>query len=445
MLGYQPGELLYRDWQLTVHSQDVEKIVAGHKRMLIDGRVEAEVLGVRKDNTTFWKQIVMVKADDEKGQWSGHYCFIKDITERKRAEEALSESEAKLEEAQRIAHVGYWENDLDADRITWSEETLRILGLRPGESYPTLTEFREKIHPEDRQIQAEASNRAQRGEGPYDVEYRVIRPDGEVRTLHSVGNVIRDDSGRPRRAFGVVQDVTERRRSEEALREYAQRLQVLSRSVVEVQEEERHHLARELHDEIGQVLSAVSVNLQALKAESDDAGGPRLDESIRIVHHATEQVRDLSMDLRPLMLDQLGLVSTIRWYADRQAQRSDFALEFVMDSSGDRFPADLEIALYRVVQEALTNVCRHADARHVRLELRQSDEEVRLVIHDDGVGFDVAAAQKKGSRGESFGVFGMRERVELFGGQIEIESKSGQGTAIHVRFPIPSTPLHPRE
>ena len=257
------------------------------------------------------------------------------------------------------------------------------------------------IHPEDLQVQAEATARAQRGEAPYDVEYRVIRPDGEVRTVHSIGEVIRDASGRPCRAFGVVQDITDRKRAEEAQRQYGQRLQILSRRVVEVQEEERRHLARELHDEIGQILSAVSVNLQALKEVSDDAGGPRLEESINIVHRATEQVRNLSIDLRPLMLDDLGLVSTIRWYAAQQAQRSGFALDFVVDSSGVRLPTDLEIALYRVIQEALTNVSRHANARHVWLELHQSDEDVRLVIRDDGVGFDVAAIRAAGcSRGK---------------------------------------------
>jgi two-component system cell cycle sensor histidine kinase/response regulator CckA len=129
----------------------------------------------------------------------------------------LADSEAKLEEAQRIAHVGYWDNDLDADRISWSDETYRILGLNPGEIAPTLADLRERIHPDDREVQAQATARAKAGDGRYEVEYRVVRPGGEVRSIHSVGEVIRDASGRPRRAFGVVQDVTERKRSSEAL------------------------------------------------------------------------------------------------------------------------------------------------------------------------------------------------------------------------------------
>jgi PAS domain S-box-containing protein len=132
---------------------------------------------------------------------------------------SLRASAAKLDEAQRIAHVGYWENDLDTDRITWSDETYRILGLRPRETPATESEFLGRIHPEDRERHAEVAAKAKRGEAKYDLEYRVVRPNGEARTVHSVGDVIRDDSGRARRAFGVVQDITERKRTERALTE----------------------------------------------------------------------------------------------------------------------------------------------------------------------------------------------------------------------------------
>ncbi|MDB4898620.1 MAG: Histidine kinase, partial [Gemmatimonadetes bacterium] len=129
---------------------------------------------------------------------------------------SLRESEARLDEAARIAHVGYWENDIAANRIAWSAETYRILGVRAGEAPPTQRDFEERIHPEDRALQATATARAQRGDGRYEAEYRIIRPDGEVRTIYSVGDVLRDSSGRPRRAFGVVQDITERMRAERA-------------------------------------------------------------------------------------------------------------------------------------------------------------------------------------------------------------------------------------
>ncbi len=236
---------------------------------------------------------------------------------------------------------------------------------------------------------------------------------------------------------------TERVQTEIALRKYAKQLRDLSKHFVDVQEEERRHLARELHDEIGQVLSAVSVNLQALNEVIDVKSRSRLDESIEIVDRAITQVRNLSLDLRPSMLDDLGLISTLRWYADRHAQRAGLRLEFVADATGDRLPAELEIASYRVVQEALTNIVRHAKATHVRLELHQCDAALRLVIHDDGIGFDVTAVREGAAHGVSFGVLGMRERVELIGGQIEIDSKHDHGTTIHVSIPIAANSVAP--
>jgi PAS domain S-box-containing protein len=142
---------------------------------------------------------------------------VMDITEKKNAEEALRASEAKLEEAQRIAHVGYWERDVNTDLINWSDETYRIFGKQPQESIVRLSDLAKWIHPEDREIMGCAVDKALRGEQRYNVEYRVIRPNGEVRFVHSSGDVIKDESGRPLRMFGTVQDITDRKRAEEAL------------------------------------------------------------------------------------------------------------------------------------------------------------------------------------------------------------------------------------
>jgi PAS domain S-box-containing protein len=147
-----------------------------------------------------------------------------EVAERKRGEAALRESERRLAEAQRIAHVGYWENDLVADRITFSDETYRILGLTPDGRPLTLSDLEELIHPEDRAIQADVTARARRGEARYDVVHRVVRLGGEVRYVHSVADIFQDEAGRPRKAVGAMMDVTERKRSEEQVREAQQRL-----------------------------------------------------------------------------------------------------------------------------------------------------------------------------------------------------------------------------
>jgi PAS domain S-box-containing protein len=215
------------------------------------------------------------------------------------------------------------------------------------------------------------------------------------------------------------------------------RLQILSRQLVEVQEAERRSLARELHDEIGQALTLVKINLQAALRSPDPMPAPHLAESIGIVDRTLQQVRKLSLDLRPSLLDDLGLVPALRWYVDRQGQLGGFTAQFAGDPLEERLPPEVEIACFRIVQEALTNVMRHAGARQVRVELRRGQEELRLTICDDGEGFDVPAAWAGAVRGESLGLLSMEERVQLLGGRIEFESEPGQGTEIRVCLPAP--------
>lgn len=224
----------------------------------------------------------------------------------------------------------------------------------------------------------------------------------------------------------------------EQVRDGHERLQTLSRRLLEGQEVERRTIARELHDEIGQALTAVKINLQAMQHTLDVAMlGVHLEESIEIVNRALQQVRNLSLDLRPSILDDLGLVAALRWYLDRQARLGGFAAKFTADLEEEtRLPPDLETVCFRVGQEALTNVVRHAQAHKVRVALQQRDVALYLVIRDDGVGFDVRAAQARAMQGMSLGLLGMYERVTLAGGQIEITSAPEDGTEVWVRFPL---------
>jgi signal transduction histidine kinase len=238
-------------------------------------------------------------------------------------------------------------------------------------------------------------------------------------------------------------DITDRKRTEEALHASAARLKLVSRRMVDVQEQERGQLARELHDEIGQVLSAISVNLHSVKSVCDAAALSRIDESIDIVDRATRQVHNLSLDLRPRMLDDLGLVATVRWYADRQAQRAGFAVHFEIESSAARLPVELTVACFRVVQEALTNIVRHARARNVWIDLRQSDDEVDLAVRDDGAGFEIEDTRRNAVKDEHSGLLGIEERVELLGGRSDIRSQLGDGTSVHVWFPTALAPSRP--
>ncbi|MEM2126061.1 MAG: GAF domain-containing protein [Candidatus Methanosuratincola sp.] len=214
-------------------------------------------------------------------------------------------------------------------------------------------------------------------------------------------------------------------------------LQMLSQQLLEAQERERRHIARELHDEIGQALTAVKVNLQSVKrlTESSELTSP-LNDSIGLVERTLQQVRDLSLDLRPSLLDDLGVVSALRWYIDRQAQRAGFEARFVTNLPEKRLPSDLETTCFRVVQEALTNILRHAQATEVWIELRQEETTLVLSIRDNGIGFDVETVVQNASGDLGLGILGMKERVQLIGGEINIQSTQPHGTEVLVKFPI---------
>ena len=347
--------------------------------------------------------------------------------ERERALEKLKQSERRLAEAQQVAHIGSWERDLRTNQVTWSDELYRLFGLQAHEGDLSYQQFLNLVLPQDVdriRVLVDEAIRERRG---FSCDYRITRADGSVRVLHDRGSVILNEEGEPIRLVGTAQDVTELRQAEQALQEYAARLQALSRRLLEVQEAERRHLARELHDEFGQVLAAITLHLHAARGLAGEAALPRLDECATLLQQAGEQVRSLALELRPTMLDTLGLEATLRWLAEQHQQRTGCEVQVVGHLSGAPPSPDMAIACFRVAQEALTNVVRHAAARHVWIELSQSESVLELVVRDDGVGFEVAPAQEQAARRGSLGLLGMAERVQLLGGALQVESEPGRG------------------
>lgn len=218
----------------------------------------------------------------------------------------------------------------------------------------------------------------------------------------------------------------ERARLIETVRAGRSRLKALSARLLTAQEEERRRLAVELHDELGQVLTAVKINLQSPRSGN-------LANAIASVDEAMERVRGLALDLHPSVLDDLGLPAALRWYTDRFARDTGIEVHFSADAA-DRLDGLLETACFRVAQEALTNVMRHAQARQVWVDLHLGPGGTEVKIRDDGIGFDVSAARERVSAGASLGLLGMEERVSPFAGELEVQSAPGQGTEIVARF-----------
>lgn len=210
---------------------------------------------------------------------------------------------------------------------------------------------------------------------------------------------------------------------------------LVSQRLLLAQERERRRIARVLHDDLGQLLTAIRLNLQRQVSASD----PTIrDDSVALVDEALARVRALSLELRPSVLDDLGLGAAIQWYAHRSAGRGGYDVTVNNAVGEERFPEAIETAAYRVVQEALTNVARHAGARHVRIGLEHIDRALEVHVRDDGCGFDVDAAVAGAQAGESLGLLDMRETAMMAGGRLGITSVLGRGTNVSVRFPLPS-------
>jgi signal transduction histidine kinase len=228
--------------------------------------------------------------------------------------------------------------------------------------------------------------------------------------------------------------------SDDQLMRSREQLQTLSRRLITAQETERQRIARELHDEIGGSLSAIKMNLQSLRRT---VGVPalvaQLHESIEVVEQTLRRVRDLSVALRPSLLDDLGLVPALRWYVDRQSQRGGLRCTFEADEAIEP-PAEVQTASFRIAQEALTNVVRHAGARSVDVGLRRAGDCLELTVTDDGRGFDVKLAVGRIGADASLGLLGMRERARLLGGRVTIESTLRKGTTVRARIPLAGVP-----
>ncbi len=226
----------------------------------------------------------------------------------------------------------------------------------------------------------------------------------------------------------VLATSIEQKRAAGELHEKREQLQALSRQLIEAQEAERRAIARELHDDFGQVLTAIKLNLMMRPGEEA--------ESISLVDGAIARMRDLAQDLRPPMLDELGLAASLQWYLEREARRAGLELKLEIAPHVTRLPPTVATTSFRVVQEAFTNVIRHAKARHVEVELGIAGDELQLVVRDDGRGFEVSEAQRRARRGESQGLLSMQERAALAGGELVIDSSPGSGTAVRARFPL---------
>ncbi len=463
IFGYSEQEVIGK----TLLELGLVPDVTARERILAELLEHRSVRGIELELTTKSKGRRIFLSNMDVVEIQGESYILQtdqDITETKQTLLSLRESEERFRAILRQAAAGIVRKDTVGTLLFVNDEFCRMIGYSAAE---LVTEGRtcwDLTHPDDLEENQSNFNRMIRDGMPFQMERRLIRKDGSILWCNLSVAPVLDASGNAVSAVGVEVDITARKQVEASLRQLnlelesrveertaelnamnqalqksRRRLQILSQRLVQVQEEERRSLARELHDQVGQSLIALNLNLTIIQGELargySEQLGVRLANSIQLVTQVIKLVRDVMSNLRPTQLDDYGLKSALETYISEFQARYGFPVHFEKpDSSIPRLENSLEITLLRISQEALTNVARHAQASQAVLSLRLDEKQVYLTIEDDGIGIPSLEAAK---RPRSHGLKIMQERAEALEGTLNVNSAPGKGTKIEVAIPLP--------
>ena len=349
-----------------------------------------------------------------------------DITERKQTEEALQKNEQEFSLVFEVARIGWWVWNEETGHVISSEGTKAVLGL-PADQEISLQTFLNSAHPEDRDEVCRTWQESLAAGTLYFVEHQVLLPDGTVRWVESRGHTYSRPRGGARQLIGVCMDITERKRSEEALRRLGGRL-------IEAQEEERIRIARELHDDICQRLALLEIELERIKYDPDLqrlAMQYDMDRLTQFTKEIGSDLQSLSHELHSSKLEILGTAAAMKSFCADFSRQHNLEIEFTSNNVPLPLSREISIGLYRVLQEALHNALKHSNMRHFAAQLRGENGSVELLVRDFGIGFDPGTA----TRGRGLGLISMRERINLLNGTLSIESRPMRGTTIRAVVP----------
>jgi PAS domain S-box-containing protein len=430
--GYSCAEQIVGRKVADFLSPDVHHLFSSYlQKVLSEGRAR----GLMKVRTRGGEEIILEYDNSLRKEGLDEpvvRCIGRNVTEQKRAERALRESEERFRTMANAAPVMIWMSGPDARCTFFNQRWLDFSG-RPMEQQ-VGNGWIESIHPDDRSYRMEAYLRAFKARKSFEMEYRLRRADGEYRWILDIGTPRFEPYNTFAGYIGSCSDVTELKHAEEQLRQLSGRL-------ITLQEEERQRISRDLHGTTGSGLTALIANL-ALVRRSAGALEPRarkaLIESLDLARQCVREIRTLCYLLHPPLLDELGLVSALRWYADGFAKRSGVRVDLDVPAKLDRLPCDTETALFRIVQEGLTNIQLHSGSPTARIRITCQANEIVLILQDRGRGI---RARLLGSSADSIGrlgvgIAGMRERVRQLGGRMEINT-STKGTTIKAVLPVP--------
>ena len=439
LLGYPPEQWYEKNfWTSHIHADDRDfatNFCETSSKTL--SNFEFDYRMIAADGRVVWLHDV-VAVVTESGTPRLLRGFMMDITDRKRAEEALREAhdqlearvetrtqelrltESRLNEAQRMAKIGSWDWNLVTREGWWSEERYRIAGRDPEAFTPAEESFLETVHPEDRQRMRQVMDDAADARVPYSEEYRIVLPDGSVKNVHSHGQVFLDEEGRPVRTAGTAQDITERVE--------------LEREVVAAGERERRHIGQDLHDGLGQELTGVSLALQALSRELERERSAHV-QTVRnltvMTRNMIEETRGFARQLAPIFSADLGLCAALGSLVEEVNEPTDVNCHAYYSYDDDIHDPEIATPLYRIAQESINNALKHSGAQNIELRYGRDGDSLFLEILDDGTGIPA-----RESRVEGMGLRGMHYRARMLQGRLEVGLRGRGGTRVLCSCPF---------
>ena len=374
------------------------------------------------------------------------YLVLRRTSRRRRlAAEAQRLSQQRFESVALATTQAIWDLNLETKVVWWSEGMQKLFGYRPEDVSSQFDWWLQRVHPEDRDRVTSSILKIVESGGPnWSGEYRFRRKDETYASVLDRGFIIRHAVNNPVRLVGGLSDVSEQRMAEKALANYREQLRALAARLQTGREEERANVAREIHDDLGQTLTAIKLNLdwvesQIGKQEDQASFNPLLDrvvESTEMIEAAILSVQRIATDLRPVLLDSLGLAEALSEESRQFQQRSGIACEPQLPDDELKLPPQVSIAVFRVFQEALTNVARHSKATHVKIFLGTENDKVVLRLSDNGLGIRPEAICDP----RSLGLLGMIERAADLGGRVSFEPETPQGTRVTLQLPLKQNP-----
>lgn len=440
IMGYEPEELSGKFLYDYVHDDDINKVkkeLAGlAKRQTKKNVTEFRVK--HKDGSWLYLESIAKNVSEIRGG-PGVIVNSRDVTERYKAHQKLKKNQNQLAAAQKIALLGSWEWSMKNNSLKWSDELCRIYGIKKEKTPSTYEEWMQYVHPGDRDRVDNIIQGAFGKNDNFEFEHRITRPDGSERTLYCMGEVNKEEVAGYGKMFGTGQDITKIKEAESQLREYSEQLRNLSAKQDKIREDERIRIAREIHDELGQMLTVLKMDISLLMkntiGNNRDKMVSKLTKEIEVIIERIdtiiESVQRITTELRPEVLDDLGLEEAIEWQASEFEKRTGIKLYIKNSvSSIEQLNDEQSTAVFRIFQETLTNILRHAQATQVNVQMKQDSDYFILKVHDNGKGITRDEIEHK----NSLGIISMRERCQFLGGNISFTGEDG--TKVTLKIPL---------